>query len=339
MLIDYFRNHYFFFIGASLEKDTTVELMKKITRQDSTMSRHVAIFKYPDGKMKEQAYRNKRSCLKKDMATQTMTVSKFEYYPIILCHLVRENRMSEWAVFKNILENKVEADEQFTESITSFLKKKEPFLVYDSELNETELSSKLYPALKTVISNKGIRLFNWSVCNINSESFCFPIRATSKAYEIDTYSAPLGNTIYILGGKNMTLTKRDNILDDIKKWTENHEDAYWSELVKVRVICVKVTGDYPPEILKPRLEELLNLDRAEAATQLWKLLSQLSQIQTYVYYLLPPGFLKLARIDEKDVYTLINLLLSAVDFSLLSNSVLSQLNDDLTNIKRLVLKP
>ena len=282
ILIERFKNGHFLFIGASLDKDTTVELMKKQAGHDSSIDRHVAFLSDGDN------IAEKIIELNSTMATQAIVTPHWTNYPSVLCHIVREKLQKEWNVedlFSDIklLDDAYKKDSLVCE-LSSFLSKPDYKDLY-KELSEEDVKDKLLPLIKKEIYDSRTRTFKWDVCRVDNDDFCFPISSINKddSLKLFSYSAPLGSTIYILGGSESTQKKRDELADKILRWADLHEKDYWDKTtVKIRVILVKNTGTLTPEsIIDELLDVICCADSDEAERKLEELIGEMYKYATY----------------------------------------------------------
>lgn len=285
LLSKYFCDHHLLFLGASLLKDDTVQLMKHQAQERHAINRHVAFF--GDKTTIDKNNRNANT-LDENMATLSLITDDFNNYSPILCQLIREERTSSWGVIKKIVENNNRCSKLRQNKISAFLNGKQLFDIYKEELQETDLDTEIYPAIKDhVYDEKGNqRTFKWAVCRIDQDSFCFPVKCdnTQNKVFLDTYSAPLGNTIYIIGGSGCTDMQTDELITKIQSWCENHAREYWQHntKVKVRIFLVNNYGALPPESIEARIKEALNQpDDKDTISMLQSLIMEMKEYAVY----------------------------------------------------------
>lgn len=280
MLIKKFKEGHFLFVGASLKKDTTVSLMKEQANLDDIIDRHIALM---SGKEFSEEDDNE---LDVSMATQIVRTPHWSMYPVVLCNLIREKRIREWLVYKDIIDGKTisnaDKEDELVGELSSFLCNDANYLVFHRKLKNDEIIDKLYPILKELLVENNTRIYDWSVCRVNTQQFGFPIK-DSEHPSLDSYSAPLGNTIYILGGSRCTNDQIDELEKKIHLWTEQHGSTYWNTQVKVRVIKVDcVEGLSPIEIIN-QLKDLLKLSEEKEIAEklLMDLIQKINGYETY----------------------------------------------------------
>ena len=307
MLNSLFINGHFLFIGASLNKDITVEKMKKRAKNRRAYDLHVAFFKEEE----TSKFKNKVTSLKNSMATQYLLFPDYDSYSNVLCQLVREKRNSNWAVYKKIIYCEHKVDDDLLKKIQDFLEADEAYAVFDdAEFTEENLENNLYPALRNQISKDEQRTYQWAICRIDDDDFAFPIDI-SKDYALDTYSAPLGNTIYIVGGNQCSDASVNLLVKNIEKWAIYHDNGYWSNPVKVRVFLVKNTDMVFLNRILESIESILNLDKRGAVEALKKLLDIIGQNGKYHIILkdmIDKGFTML-MLNENTVFLYVAMLL------------------------------
>lgn len=265
------------FIGASLDKDVTVDIMRESAQKRALNGKHVAFL---SDSRKGQALEIERT-----MATRVFLSPDKPSYSTILCQLIRETH-AEWNIFQNILANCSKCDEAYTKSIAEFLNSEKPFDQFNEDIEEGDLETKLYPALRPHIQEKRIRNFKWSICRVADDNFAFPIKNANedeKVYYLDTYSAPLGSTIYIIGGIKNSQDKINELIMKIKSWTDSHNNGYWESdsMVKVRIFTVSAMGKLPPEVVIQRLDAIISMAPEECQTAITELLSEMRSIKAY----------------------------------------------------------
>lgn len=293
VLEECFSHDSFVFLGASLAQDETVAIMKEETKKEHTINKHVAFFQT------ERISNTEASNLRTEMATHVLTTPDFIDYSTILCQIVRENKNHEWSVYRQIINNTYEPDPTWQKKIEEFLYPPNhmPYARLKEEVLEEDLEKHVFPVIKSKIFSKGSRTYEWAVCRVDNDDFEFPIKCKSKSHSssstdknsdisvcLDSYSAPLGNTIYILGGKKTTPDKMANIENAICTWTNNHEKGYWDvesgESVKIRIIRI---SDLTPEIVIDRLDVLIktDLDDSQRFEMLHTLICEMKEYKTY----------------------------------------------------------
>lgn len=312
MLIKMFEEEHFLFVGAKLKQDTTVKLMKKQAESEDAIDRHIAFMHNGD-----TGYEDVNE-LVSSMATQVICAPHWNQYPTILCSLVRESRKSEWSVYKDIINGSTLTTEdregELVKKIGEFLSKDEGYSVFNKELSEADVTRILYPSLKELLVENNTRLFDWEVCRVNNLEFAFPIKDSNISC-LDSYSAPLGNTIYILGGSKCTNKQVAKLEESIRIWTQLHEFDYWETSVKVRVFLVDCVGGMSPSEIISQLSSILikmNGDNDVAKRSLLDLLRKMSEYATYSEMSL------FSSLEEAVAYLTDNGLLPTIHYMVLS---------------------
>lgn len=303
ILEHYFTERHYLFIGASLDQDITLEKMKDTTSRESATNRHVALMATkPED---ETVFRERRIALHRQMATQTIAVPDYNAYSVILCQLIRERR-KEWHVYSEIGEAGSKVCPSATtcaelntcenlaicKAVNEVMENTEVFSVGSLSISEQELTSKLYPALYKYVYEdykKRARTFTWSVCRVDTDSFAFPMEQKSaerdrEFFHLDTYSAPLGNTIYIIGGNRCTDEKVKELTKKIEKWTKLHtRESYWTQDVRVRVFQISCTGELNPEELLDEIRCIIDSTdcEEEKKEKIFELLKRLCGYKMY----------------------------------------------------------
>lgn len=329
MILDYARSGHFLFIGASLEKDATVEQMKRIIQELRITNKHVAFFRKEERVNAQRALNNKRIDLTNNMATQILLFPDYHQYSSVLCQLIRENTQEEWGVYAEIARCQETMGGAFSMEVSSFLESNESFSTFNREINEDELNTLLYPELKKCIVENEERSFRWSVCRVAQEGFAFPIKESNNTCLLETYSAPLGNTIYIIGGSNLTEKARNSLADSIKNWTLAHEKGYWTPnnaLVKVRVFLVNAVGDMTPNTIVKQLFDIISED--DILTRIISLKELISKMKQYrEYSTVVSIFDGLKELNDKSVFHLIGVLVCWIAGSKLFSNMEEQVNE------------
>ena len=329
MILDYARNGHFLFIGASLESDATVEQMRKITQELMLANKHVAFFRKEKSVKAQCNLNNKRIDLTNNMATQILLFPDYRQYSSVLCQLIRENTQKEWGVYTEIVRCQETMDGAFSKKVSSFLESNTSFSTFDREINENELNTLLYPELQKCIVENEERSFRWSVCRVAQDGFVFPIKEGNNTCLLETYSAPLGNTIYIIGGSNLTEKARNSLADTIKKWTRVHEKGYWTPnnaLVKVRVFLVNAVGDMTPNTIVKQLFDIISED--DILTRIISLKELISKMKQYrEYSTVVSIFDGLKELNDKSVFHLIGVLVCWIAGSKLFSNMEEQVNE------------
>lgn len=276
-----FINDTLLFVGASLEKDITVDLMKKAASSHAFTGKHVAFLCKP----KEE----KINRLANAMATLCIATPDFPSYSSIFCQLIRENKTKEWGVINQVLRNNIHGKAEYGRKILQFLDSNDQFDIFSEEMIEGELEASVYPAIKKRLAHNGLRTYQWSVCRVDDDSFSFPIKPFTttengqNTYYLDSYAAPLGSTIYIIGGHNCTREGVNKLISEISKWTMVHATNYWKsrKQVKIRIIRVSNIGDLSPAKIIDKIDHISNLQPDEESKELWGLLQEMQQYKTY----------------------------------------------------------
>ena len=308
LLQEYYTKKHFLFIGASLEQDMTVEEMKEAAKREHSTNRHVAFMveKTNWTAAEKDKYNEKRVRLLNDMATETLSMPNYDAYSVVLCQLIREKKQGGWCEFLQLSDGMcLQADGcgalESCRSINSFMLSNNVFDIYEKEFTENELLNELYPALYKYVfdcnSQPKKRSFNWALCRVDTDDFAFPIKEstlTSRCRNKDffagrsilhlgTYSAPLGNTIYIIGGNQCLSESTDCLIEKIRIWTSSHQyPDYWTQPVRIRVFRVNCTSGLDRETLEDELERISNIEnKAEELEEIIALLNRLQGYKTY----------------------------------------------------------
>ena len=173
----------------------------------------------------------------------------------------------------------------------------------EEEISEEDLQAWVYPAIKNHISDNECRNFRWAVCRVDklegADSFCFPMKQSKDGvFFLDKYSAPLGNTIYIIGGSGCKPEGVDAIVNLIKKWSEQHDTDYWDmggKVPKIRIIKVNCWGGITPDILSSRLRIVFSMWREgfqkDSLSELRGLIDEMTLVEYYKAYASSPSLL------------------------------------------------
>lgn len=223
----------FLFLGASLISDPPIDIIKEVAGlTPSGNGTHFTIKCSNDNNDKNtEDYDD----LNNKYKVRTIFVPTFESYSILLCNLLRHSKNEIWIDIPSLGEG---LDGGLNNEISSELEKSlnhsKAFLVLDgSKYIKNDIFITLGKYLNS-INHKEINDFSgWAVCYINSNDFLlFPGK-----FNPEEYNAPLGNTIYIIGGEKMYNDTVSNIIQQLEQWTNDNNDDFKGG-IKIRVIVI-----------------------------------------------------------------------------------------------------